>query len=949
MEKRYCAYCMNEIHEDICPHCGKEQSSYKVLPHYLPNGTVLNGKYIVGAVLGEGGFGITYIGRDVNLNIKIAVKEYYPSGTVNRNHTYSSEITAITENAENQFKKGKNNFLEEARILAKFNDEPSIVSVRDFFSENNTAYIVMEYLEGTTVEDYLKHYGNFSFSQTVAMLSPVMSGLSKIHKTGLIHRDISPANIMILKNNAVKLLDFGAARETDSSDKKSLSVMLKPGFAPEEQYRTKGNQGSWTDVYALSATMYKMLTGVTPTDAMNRLFSDDVEKISVFNPRITESQENVIMKGMAVNQSDRYQTIDEFENACLSVLEGCASGEKTVSGNISERVIEDISIKPTPVKKKADMSVRKKNEPNKMEKSEKPEIHNKKPNVVCRICCIIFTVLSILCGVFTMLADSEVQLTGIILSVILLAFAIFFGFFYFPRLERKKKIKLCKRYGGICAAFIVVIILFTVFSALGTVKIGNKSFKLSETDVVINYNTVTNNELENLKKLKNLESLNIGTSFLDNNSIEILGELSSLKELSISGNTDVTDITPLYALGNLVYLDISNTKVNDISSIDRLTLLESLDISDTEIKSLNSIKNLEKLNTLKMNKLKLLDVSTISLPKGLETLECNSNGLNSLEFIASAKSMLNLEAANNNITDLTDINRYKLANIDLSHNKISNLSGIQTDYISSLNLSYNDISDISPLNGIKAHSVKLGNNKISDISVFKGNSQLFTFEINNNQIEDISVLCDCFNLHALNISHNLITNIDAIATMDNLEIFEARNNRINDISPLESCKKMIESGSTIELRDNSIADIKALSKYENTTHIYLSNNKISDISSLGSCRNAEMLLLNNNNITDVSQLAVLTKLSILQIVNNPLNGFNLSLNPGGVAGNATLSLSYSDSIDFSELANEEKLTVVIYGANARQEYQLRKLGFRFFSNFDKLDAETVEDAEEKDG
>lgn len=806
----------------------------------------------------------------MNLDIKIAVKEYYPSGTVNRNHTYSSEITAITENAENQFKKGKNSFLEEARILAKFNDEPSIVSVRDFFSENNTAYIVMEYLEGTTVEDYLKHYGNFSFSQTVAMLSPVMSGLSKIHKTGLIHRDISPANIMILKNNAVKLLDFGAARETDSSNKKSLSIMLKPGFAPEEQYRTKGNQGPWTDVYALSATMYKMLTGVTPTDAMNRLFSDDIEKISVYNPMVTEGQENAIMKGMAVNQSDRYQTIEELENGCLSVLEECASDEKTVVGNSSERIIEDVGIKSTPIKKRVNMPVHGKNEPDTRGKSERAETHNKKPNVFCRICFIIFTVLLILCGVFTVLADSEVQLTGIILSVILLAFTIFFGSFYFPRVERKKKIKLCKIYGGICAAVTVVVILFTAFSALGTVKIGNKSFKLSETSVVVTLNTVTNNELENLKKLKNLENLNINASFLDNNSIEILGELSSLKKLSIQGNTDVTDITPLYALGNLVYLDISNTKVDDISSIDRLTLLESLDISNTEIKSLDSIKNLEKLNTLKMNKLKLLDVSTIALPERLETLECNSNGLNSLEFIASAKSLLNLKSANNNITDLIDINRYKLASIDLSHNKISNLSGIQTDFISSLNLSYNNISDISPLAGIKAYEVRLGNNKISDISIFKGNSQLGIFEINNNQIEDISVLCDCFKLFSLNISHNLITNIDAIATMDNLEIFEARNNKITDITPLASRKKMIESGSTIELRNNNITDIKALSQYKNTTHIYLSNNKISDISPLGNCRNAELLLLNNNNITDVSSLAALTKLNILEIVNNPL-------------------------------------------------------------------------------
>ena len=169
-----------------------------------------------------------------------------------------------------------------------------------------------------------------SFAQAFDMLEPVMLALQKIHDQGLIHRDISPSNIMILKNGSVKLLDFGAARDVSGDDEKSLSIMLKPGYAPEEQYRTRGNQGPWTDVYALSATMYKMLTGVTPEDAMSRMYSDDLKRISQLNSSVTASQEKVIFKGMGIDPSGRYQSVEELRKACETCLSASSeNNEKT--------------------------------------------------------------------------------------------------------------------------------------------------------------------------------------------------------------------------------------------------------------------------------------------------------------------------------------------------------------------------------------------------------------------------------------------------------------------------------------------------------------------------------------------------------------------------------------------------------------------------------------------
>ncbi|MBR4868229.1 MAG: serine/threonine protein kinase, partial [Clostridia bacterium] len=180
MNLTYCVHCMNPISGNVCSVCGKNNQEYHPGSHHLLPGTVLAGKYVVGSVLGEGGFGITYIGRDMNLDIKVAIKEYFPSGVVNRNNTCSSDISAHVGKSGAFFEKGKNSFLGEARTLAKFSGESSIVSVRDFFSENNTAYIAMEYLEGIDLKEYLKLYGCLDFEKTVAMLTPIMNALSKI-------------------------------------------------------------------------------------------------------------------------------------------------------------------------------------------------------------------------------------------------------------------------------------------------------------------------------------------------------------------------------------------------------------------------------------------------------------------------------------------------------------------------------------------------------------------------------------------------------------------------------------------------------------------------------------------------------------------------------------------------------------------------------------------------
>ena len=304
---RMCPHCMREVAPeagDICVHCGKNIKKFSEITHQLKPYTILQGKYLVGDVLGEGGFGITYIGFDLNLEIRVAIKEFYPNGYATREANTTNRLTVYSGQNQAAIIKWRDNFLKEARSLAKCSHLPGVVGVKDFFQENETAYIVLEYLEGQTLKEYTRSRGGkLSAAELLPSLEPVMTALGEVHKQGLIHRDISPDNIMLIKGGQMKLLDFGAARDYAEGGEKSLSVMLKPGYAPEEQYRTKGNQGPWSDVYALAGTIYKCLTGITPPEAMERMRQDTIKWPSELGIAVPKNVENALKKAMAVNMA----------------------------------------------------------------------------------------------------------------------------------------------------------------------------------------------------------------------------------------------------------------------------------------------------------------------------------------------------------------------------------------------------------------------------------------------------------------------------------------------------------------------------------------------------------------------------------------------------------------------------------------------------------------------
>lgn len=341
-----CPGCMKPLADNnaLCS-CGFNIGTYRPNPRCLRPGTVLyNNKYVVGKVLGEGGFGITYIGWNTTLEMPVAIKEYFPQSIASRDN--NTRILSVFNTKVDIFVDGMRRTLNEARTMSKMERFPGIVSIYDFFNENNTAYITMEYVDGITLKEHVKNNGTMDYHSVLDIMKPVMQALDKMHSLKMIHRDISPDNIMIRNDGQIKLIDFGSTRIIEEDNEKSLTVMLKRGFTPEEQYRSKGNQGSWTDVYALCATMYYMITGQVIPEAMDRLVDDTYISIGNQGIPIDKYVIEAIDKGLAVRAGDRIKTMRELMSYLYDGKRMVADIPKT---ELDYPVSSEVSDKPLPV------------------------------------------------------------------------------------------------------------------------------------------------------------------------------------------------------------------------------------------------------------------------------------------------------------------------------------------------------------------------------------------------------------------------------------------------------------------------------------------------------------------------------------------------------------------------------------------------------------------------
>lgn len=952
----YCPICMEPLPagEISCRICGGGADNINE-PHQLPVGTTLNSRYLIGSRIGQGGFGITYIGRDLMLDMKVAVKEYFPSGIVSRDRI---QVTAYLGEAQKEFESGRARFLEEARLLAKFASDPNIVCVRDFFTENGTAYIVMEYLEGQSLHRLLSECGPMSFDKVFEMLEPVMSSLEEVHRRGLIHRDISPSNLMLTDSGRVKLLDFGTAREQSTEGERSLSVILKPGFAPEEQYRSRAGQGPWTDVYALCATIYRLISGVTPENAMNRLFKDTLRAPSLRGADIGPAQEKVLMHGLAVRAEDRIRSVHELRCAFLEPgTPVAADDELTVMGpqHVPAEPEAPTGTTPAPSADEPDVPVYdvtpSADEPVSSETGDtadseelyREKLRRRSKKTAFRkklFACIAAVGLLLAAAAVVFLSfgnnpyRSDVSSTGTATSE--LSDTVVTEKMLRTIARDKKTTRLflydCsissevmpefERLDGITDLYMSGCTGFSTLEPLaGMDSLHTLTVKPGLTvKEPVNFNGAEMFPVQ----MPGLTSLTLGYLHMSSGT-DFLSGFPGLVSLNFSDCTGFDSADFLLHMPQLETLDMSRSDIGsaNLSPVGSCTKLDVLSASSCALEDISWLSGLTELSTVSINANSVSSLLPLASASKLYSLSVSDNLLTSLDGICSG--LRYLYAARNSISDISELSDCtELRGLELDENLITDLSPISAcTELKTLTFDGNGVSDLSPISGCGAlETLSLCQNSVRTLDACEnmlyletlmatGNglesiaglincTQLCTLLLEDNRIEDISSLAKSTSkLRVVLLGRNLITDLSPLEGSTALEVLGAEENLLGSLEGLSGCTKL----EALFACGNSITDISALVGCSSLYVVDLGENLITDFSALAAPdAEAQVLLLENNLITDLQCLSTDRLYAGLSLYGNPITDFSPLRGLMTANDSSPLYISWCEELDWQDIA-----------------------------------------------
>ena len=774
-QKHLCYNCFQEREapEGPCPYCGFDLAeNEKKFPVALRAGTVLNGRYIVGRVLGQGGFGITYLAWDTKLEARVAVKEFMPNEIATR---VGTTVSVAVESRTEDFTYGAERFQEEARTLAKFMGQPNIAGVTDYFDENDTSYFVMDYIEGISFKTYIaNHGGKISVEETLNVMIPVLRALTAVHAEGFIHRDVTPDNIYITKDGIVKLLDFGSARYSIGDKSKSLDVILKVGYAPKEQYIRRSRQGPFTDVYSCAACFYAAITGFLPPESLERLDEDTLVPISQCGIDIPEYLDKAILKGLAVQPEDRFQSAAEF----LDAIESRQVVEVPVSGGAAA---------PAPEKKKV------------------------KPARIAAIAAAVVVVLGV--GIAIGGGGSSGGDGGSSISEAL-----------------APKVTIAGQEFSAAEEFVELRDTTLTEADIATLQ-GMENLRRIYFDNV----AVENNDLSWAAQLKNLTELTFH-GFSGEVDLTPVAGLTNLTELRIHSTQNgagsgvyVKDLSVLSGLTQLEYLELEAPVLESLDGLEDMSALEELRLTiGPGLRDIGALSGLTELTSLQISNNGdypyIRDLSPLSGLTQLKTLEFWSYGIEDLGPLAGLTQLEELriigsEAAYTTTAPLSGLTQLRVLSLPsmadpanyLDLSGLSNLTEL-TEFSF-----YGGVTSYAPLKNLaKLQSLSLMGNYYDgegpgDLSAFSGLTRLTDLELSLSvNATDITPLGNLSDLRSLYLHtegdrlHPGLKDIGPLSKLQDLQSLTINSRSITDLSPLR------------ELTNLQTADIRAYGDAEIT-------------------------------------------------------------------------------------------------------------------------------------
>ena len=758
LTKYLCYNCFQEREtpEGACPYCGFDLAENREkYPVALPAGTVLNGRYIVGRVLGQGGFGVTYLALDTQLNARVAIKEFLPGEIATR---IGTTVSVMSGDKTTDFTYGAERFQEEARTLAKFIGHPNIAGVSSYFNENDTSYFVMDYIEGISFKSYIANQGGkVSVDEALNVMIPVLRALTAVHAEGFIHRDVTPDNIYISKDGNVKLLDFGSARYSIGDKSKSLDVVLKVGYAPKEQYIRRGRQGPYTDVYSCAACFYAALTGYLPPESLERMDHDDLVPVSQAGIDIPEWLDRAILKGLAVQPEDRFQTAAEFLDA------------------IENQLVVDLPPQPG-------------------QAAEAPAKKKVKPAMIGGIAA---AVLALVIGVGVLGGGGSSSDSGESNSTTPLI---------------KAEVPSITIAGQEYSTDLRELRLESMY--LADADIEPLKYMVNLTSLDLRQNNITDltplagltqlkslelrgnnlSDLSPLAGLTNLETLRLGGSGtgLDNPNISDLSPLAGLHQLQtlcLPRQASIGDLSALADLVNLKNLtmdgvssDTSREQITDLSPLKSLTQLETLHLFSCGTDDLSPLAGLTHLTELRL--LGAMSVSDLSPLSGLTELR-------TLELTAQGNELMELEslAALQDLTKLESLRIYGDGTLSLKG--LENMASLQTLFLSQHNSDFAcvDIEALSNLTGLLDVTLWIDerSTNMAPLSNLTNLRYLYLYAWNVPAVSDLSFLNGMDQLQSLTLYESTVTDISPLRSLNNLQTLSIREygEKITDWSPVD--------------------------------------------------------------------------------------------------------------------------------------------------------------------